>query len=104
MAHDKLHVGDTTTIVITLKDDGVVADISNADTLQIKLQRPAGTFLLVVAAFVTDGVDGQIQYKLLTTDLDVPGGWLIQAIIKESTDTFNSSVAKIKVNRNIPTV
>lgn len=104
MAHDKLHVGDTATIIITLKDNGVVVDISAATALEIKLQRPAGTSFSRTASFVTDGTDGKMKYKLLTTDLDLDGPWKIQAVVTETDDVFNSSVGKIQVNRNIPTV
>lgn len=102
MAHDELHVGDTTTLIVTLTEDGVASDVSAATLIEFKLQLPDKTVIVRIGAFVTDGTNGQVQYKLMTTDLIIDGPWKLQVVITEVADVFNSALAKFKVNRNVP--
>jgi len=104
MAHDELHVGDTSTIVVTLTEDGVATDVSAATLIQFIFQLPdkAAPPLTRVGAFNTTGVDGKVKYKLLTADLSIDGPWKLQVKITEGTDIFNSAVGDFKVHRNIP--
>lgn len=102
MAHDELHVGDTSTIIVTLTEDGVFTDVSAATTINFFFQKPDGTKITRVGSFLTDGTDGKVRYKFLTTDLDVAGPWRVQVQILEGSQQFNSAVGKFKTNRNIP--
>ena len=102
MAHDELHVGDNSTIIVTLTEDGVFTDVSAATLIEFKFQKPDKTVVVRTGSFVTDGTNGQVQYKLLTGDLDIDGPWKVQVVITEGTDKFNSAVGRFKVNRNVP--
>lgn len=108
MAHDELHVNDASTIIVTLTEDGVATDVSGATTIQFHFQRPDKSTFFKVGGFVTDGLDGQVSYKLVSDpdenvrDLNIDGPWKIQVKIKESADDFNSAVGKFQVHRNIP--
>jgi len=104
MAHDELHVGDSSTIVVTLTEDGLPTDVSAATLIEFIFQLPDKTVapLVRVGAFNTDGLDGKVKYKLLTADLSIDGPWKLQVRITETTDVFNSAVGDFKVHRNIP--
>jgi len=102
MAHDELHVGDTSTIVVTLTEDGVATDVSAATLVEFNFQLPDKTDFTRVGAFDTDGINGKVKYKLLTTDLSIDGPWKLQVKITEGADEFNSAVGDFKVHRNIP--
>jgi hypothetical protein len=108
MAHDELHVNDASTIIVTLTEDGVATDVSAATAIQFHFQRPDKSTFFKVGSFVTDGVDGQVKYKLVSDptdalrDLDIDGPWKLQVKIKESADDFNSAVGDFRVHRNIP--
>ena len=102
MAHDELHVGDTTTIVVTLTEDGAATDVSAATLIEFIFQMPDKTTFTRVGAFDSDGVDGKVSYKLLTTDLSIDGPWKLQVRITETADIFNSAVGDFRVHRNIP--
>jgi hypothetical protein len=106
MAHDELHVGDTSTVVVTLTEDGLPTDVSAATLINFNFQLPDKTKITKVGSFNTDGVDGKVKYKFvggLTPDLSIDGPWKIQVqILEGASDVFNSAVGDFKVNRNIP--
>ncbi len=102
MAHDELHVGDNSTIIVTLTEDQVATDVSAATIITFLFQKPDKTKLTRTGAFNTDGTDGKVRYRFLTADLDVAGPWKVQVQITEGANVFNSAVGDFKVNRNIP--
>lgn len=60
----------------TVKDQaGVIVDISGSATKEIVFRSPAGILKTFDAAFVTDGVDGEIEYKTVAGDIDEVGTW-----------------------------
>lgn len=98
----EIHVGDIGTIFrVTIKDDGVVVNVSSVDSKVIYLQKPDGTTLTKTASYYTDGTDGIIQYVTESGDLDQAGTWQIQAKIDFGTDVFSTDIQKFKVIRNL---
>lgn len=68
-------IGDT--IKIVLKTD---IDLSGYSNLQIKFKRPDGTIGVWDASLSVDS-DEWMEYNTLTTDLNAPGVWALQAYI-----------------------
>ncbi|MBL4769321.1 MAG: hypothetical protein JKY94_16735 [Rhodobacteraceae bacterium] len=56
------------TLRLTVKEEGLTVDVSNAETLEIRIFRPDGTSVTQTAVNRTDGTDGQIQYRTVATD------------------------------------
>ena len=78
--------------------DGVAVDLSGMASKDIILKKPDGVTLTKPADFVTDGADGKIEYKTLTTDLDVKGVWSAQAIVVDGAGDDNpSEIIKFEV-------
>lgn len=99
---NEVHVNDIgTEFRITVKDDGVVVDVSGATTTQIIIRKPSGTVLTVSATLYTDGSDGIIYYNAVSGDLDEVGLYKIQAKVVIGAGTFYTSVGSFKVYCNI---
>lgn len=104
---EEAHVGDVGTIFrVTVYDttssgETSIADISGATTKQFTFKRPDGSTFTKTAVFTTDGTDGNIQYITESGVLDGPGRWCLQAYVKTSTGTWNTSVGNFKVFENL---
>ncbi len=98
----EIHVNDIgTEFRITIKDDGVVVNLTTASLLQIIFEKPDGSILTVSAAFYTDGSDGIIKYNAVSGDLDQAGLYKIQANIEIGSSRYKSSHSSFKVYCNI---
>ncbi len=98
-----IHEGDIGTVIrATIKDDGVIVDVSAATTKDFYFKKPDGTESGPhTMTFTTDGIDGQVEYATVSEDLDQAGQWDVQAhIIVGSTDNL-SSVGHFEVKPNI---
>jgi hypothetical protein len=97
-----IHEGDIgTKLLITIKDDGSVVDISSASSLSIFIKRPDGTMLTRTGTLETDGTDGKIYYIIVAGDLNDAGLYKIQAQVILTSGTFYSSTANFKVHCNL---
>lgn len=97
-----IHEGDIgTKLLITIKDDGSVVDISSASSLSIFIKRPDGTMLTRTGTLETDGTDGKLYYIVVAGDLNSAGLYKIQAQVNLSYGTFYSCSATFKVHCNI---
>lgn len=97
-----IHEGDIgTKLLITIKDDGSVVDISSASSLSIFIKRPDGTMLTRAGTLETDGTDGKIYYIVVAGDLNDAGLYKIQAQVILTSGTFYSSTANFKVHCNL---
>lgn len=98
----EIHVGDIgTAFKVTLKDCDVIVDVSTASLKEIVFKKPDKTIVTKPAAFVTDGIDGEIQYITIDGDLDAKGTWYIQARVTLPTGTWSSDIDKFKVYDNL---
>lgn len=97
-----IHEGDIgTKLLITMKDDGSVVDISSASSLSIFIKRPDGTMLTRSGTLETDGTDGKMYYIVVAGDLNDAGLYKIQAQVILTSGSFYSSTATFKVHCNL---
>jgi hypothetical protein len=88
---------------LTIVDqDGIVVDLSNASLKQFIFQKTDGTILTGTASFVTNGVDGKIQYSMQDGDLSVIGTWKYQAFVAVGSSSLYTTIGKFKVLKNLP--
>ena len=66
-------------IKLTVKEDGVVQNLSTATTKEFIFRKPSGTVITKTALFVTDGSDGKLVYTTLSGEIDEIGVWELQA-------------------------
>lgn len=98
----EIHVNDQgTEFRVTIKDNSVAVDISNATVLNIIFRKPDGTSLSVNADLYTDGTDGIIYYRTIFNDLDQSGLYKIQAYVEISGGAYYSSIGSFSVKCNL---
>jgi len=94
-----INKGDVGTIfrLIVTDKDGVLIDISTADTKFIYFHSPAGQNIKKDAEFFTDGTDGILQYVTIDGDIDVFGLWSLQGYVETSLGKFFTEKATFTV-------
>jgi hypothetical protein len=98
----EIHVNDVgTQLIITIKDDGVVVDISAASLLQIILKKPDGKSYTKTGTFYTNGTDGKMTYTSIDGDFNVPGNYKIQGKVTLAGGTYYSSISDFQVYCNL---
>lgn len=98
----QIHVNDVgTQLIMTVKDDGEVVDISNASSLIVVLKKPDGESHQKTGTIYTDGTDGKMYYVSVNGDFNAAGNYKIQAIVTLNNGTFYSSISTFKVYCNI---
>ncbi len=94
---DFVRVGNTGTLIIATVSKitsgvEVSVDVSSTTEVQIEIQKPSGERLSpFVAAFVTDGTDGRIQYTDVAGIFDVAGRWKVRGIAITGSIKFQGS-------------
>ncbi len=58
-----------TTIILTLKEAGVVVDISSASPKRIEIRKPSGAVVQRTGSFITNGTDGKLYCQVTSGDL-----------------------------------
>ena len=98
----EIHYGDIgVNFNITVMNGTAVLNVSNANSINIILQKPDGSDLTKTATLVTNGTDGNIRYTSVSGDLDQIGTWQIQARVNFGASVFSTDIQKFKVYRNI---
>ena len=98
----EIHYGDIgVNFNITVMNGTAVLNVSNANSINIILQKPDGSDLTKTATLVTNGTDGNIRYTTVSGDLDQVGTWQIQAKVDFGASVFSTDIQKFKVYRNI---
>lgn len=98
----EIHVDDIgTQLIMTVKDDGVVVDISNASSLSVILKKPDGQNYTKTGTLLTDGTDGKMYYTSVNGDFNAAGNYKIQGIVELSGGTFYTSISTFKVFCNL---
>jgi hypothetical protein len=94
-----VHVGDIGTIIrFTVKDDGVIVNLSSATTITFYLMDPGGNVANKTGTLTTDGTDGKIEYTTTTGVIDEAGTWTIQAKVAQSaTPVLYTSKVELEV-------
>ena len=103
MSQQEIHVGDIgTKFEATVKDDGVVVDISAASTKQIIFKKPDGTVVPRNASLSGTGTDGKMYWTTTqATDLDQAGLWQRQGVVALSGGSWHSDVQSFTVYENL---
>jgi hypothetical protein len=82
-------------------EDGTVLDVSTANELIFRFVKPQGDIIDRNVSFVTNGIDGKIEYITIDGDLDQMGRWSIQLIIQFSNSKWHSDIHTFLVGRNL---
>lgn len=98
----QIHINDIgTELIVTIKDDGAVVDISGASTMTIVIKKPDGESLTKTASLYTDGTDGKMEYITQSGDIDQAGLYKIQGIVVLDSGTFHTSISSFQVHCNL---
>jgi len=98
----EIHLDDIGTVFeVALKDCDEIVDVSQASAMYIIFQKPDGTSTTKTAGFTTDGTDGKVRYITTSGDLNLIGGWKIQAKVTLPSGTWSSNISKFKVYSNL---
>jgi hypothetical protein len=98
----EIHYGDIgVNFNITVMNDTVPLDVSNANDIYIIFEKPDGTDMIKNAVLITDGTDGNIRYTTVAGDLDQIGTWQIQAKVDFGSSVFSTEIQRFKVQRNL---
>lgn len=99
---DNIHVGAIGVIFqVTLTENEIAVDISDATIKTITIVSPDGTKLEVNGVFETDGTDGILNYVTLENTLLIPGEHKLQAYIRTPDWAEKSSIHKFEVIQNL---
>lgn len=99
---EEIHKNDIGTVFrATIKETGVVLDISNATTKEFYFFKPSCTVVTQTAGFLTDGTNGIMQYITTTGDLDEVGTWKIQGHIVTASGNWRTDIKKFEVYENL---
>lgn len=98
----EIHVGDVgTQLIMTVKDDGVVVDISSASLLQVIIRKPDGQSYTKTGTLYTDGTDGKMYYTSISGDFNAAGTYKIQGKVILIGGTYYTSISDFKVYCNL---
>lgn len=99
---NEIHVDDVgSKLLITVYDDDVIVDLSDAVVLNIFIKKPDGVLLTKNAVLETDGTDGQMYYLTQSGDLDMAGNYKIQGKVVVTGGTYYTSTGTFKVHCNL---
>lgn len=98
------HVGDVGfTFEASVQDeDGVIVDLSLAQSITFNFQKPDDTMMVKAASLRTDGSDGIVKYITTEGDLDQDGTWKDQVFVEIGISKFHTDILKFKVLPNLP--
>lgn len=80
---------------------GNTIDLSAATALQFWLLAPDNTFRAVTPSFVSNGLDGLIQYVTTAQDLNEAGLWRLQAQVTFGTQILLTSWGCFRAGLNV---
>ena len=86
-----------TTIILTLKEDGDIVDISSASPKRIEIRKPSGTVVAKTGSFVTNGSDGKLLCTVSAGDLDEIGPYKAAMSLTLGTWVGRSSSLSFRV-------
>lgn len=79
------------TLILTVLEDDVAKDISNATTKEYFIKRPNEVGVKVTVPFNTTGADGKLRYIFIAGDLDIVGLYEVQVSLVTPLWTGKSS-------------
>ena len=94
---DTTHVADEGTLILkTVKEDGVVVDISTASALLYVFTGPGNARSTIVPTFVTDGTNGELTGTSTASTWTVAGKWKEQVQITMPSGSW-STIAETRI-------
>jgi len=100
----EIHQDDIgTRFLITVKDDGVVVDISNASLRELTFKKPSDTTITRTASILGDGSSesGVMYYDSIAGDLDEVGNYKLQGQVALTSGTYSTDIYTFPVNCNL---
>lgn len=98
----QIHVGDIgTKLIMTVKDDGVVVDISTASDLDVFIKKPDSVAYEKSGLLYTDGTDGKMYYTSISDDFNAAGNYKLQGRVFMPSGTYYTSIEDFKVYCNL---
>lgn len=98
----EIHVNDIgTQLIMTVKDDGAIVDISGATLLQVILKKPDGQTYTKTGTLYTNGTDGKMYYISVNGDFSAAGNYKIQGKVTIPGGTYYTSISDFKVYCNL---
>lgn len=76
-------------------------DVSGQSDMDFFFKKPDDTVLQRTPTFTDDGVDGEIEYAMLTAELNLVGTWTLQAEIVLPSGTWRTSIVAFQVLEKI---
>lgn len=101
MAHSFRQDDYGSILMITIREDEQVRDLSDVLSMTLTINKPDGTALVRTPEFVTDGVDGRIRYVFVEGELEQTGRWPFQVHVVFAEGSWNSSVGWFTVTANL---
>ena len=101
---NEIHQNDVgTRFLVTVKDDGVLVNVSGATLRQINIRKPDDSILNRPAQIISDwrAVSGVMYYDTVAGDLDEAGQYKLQAKVSIPSGTYYTDVYSFKVHRNL---
>ena len=99
-----LQVGNIgTSIRRTIRDQaGAVVDISGTTVRKFYFRKPNGVVVTKTAALVGGGTGGIMEYvTTAASDLDIPGEWVLQGFITNSSGSWFTNRDRLPVLQNL---
>ena len=100
----EIHQEDVgTRFLVTVKDDGVVVDLSNATVRQLNFRKPDDSVFNRAASVFGDGSasSGVMYYDSVVGDLDQTGSYKLQGKVSLPSGSYYTDIYTFRVNCNI---
>ena len=98
----ELHQDDWgTNFQVTVKEKGVVVDLSSATGMIIVFRQPDGAIIERPLTWVSDGVDGKVYYLFPENEVIQAGVWSYQLMITFPSGSWHTQVGTFKVHKNL---
>lgn len=65
-------------VSVVAMENGSAINIASASVKKIKITKPSGEVIFQAATFETNGSDGDMYYKTVLNDLNVPGWYIFR--------------------------
>lgn len=89
-------------LTLTVKENGVVKNISTYTTRTLRYRKPDGSTIEVSMSFVTDGSDGKVTYTFPSGALDDGGSYSGQLFLSKTNVRLPTSKFSFTVNPSLP--
>jgi len=100
----EIHQDDLgTRFLVTVKDDGVVVDVSGASLRQLTFKKPSDTLMVKTASIISDAsaVSGVMYYDTIADDLDEAGKYKLQGKVTLASGTYYTDIYTFQVHCNL---